>query len=933
MLIAVVILLAVVIAMFAISPFWINWLWFGSMGYRSMLVTNYLYATTFFLGGGLIAAIVFVANVTLALRATRDRQQPREGWLGRTSQWVIRALAFLGGAVMFVIGGLVASHDWKTTLLAFTGGDFGIDDPTFHRDAGFYIFRLPILHEIHNYLFLLAGITLVATAGVYAIRLGARFRHIGDVPWVAMRHLSALGCVMLLIVAAGYWLSNYDLVFSTRGVVVGPGFTDVNVVRPLNWLMAALSAGAGIALLFSVVLRTPKWLIGLLGGWAILAFVVTPLLPVGVQRFLVEPNEFSREQKYIERNLEMTRAGFGLDQVVTQSVTGQDEIVSSELSVDEAPMSNVRIWDYRVVQPIYQQLQTFVPYYEFGDIDVDHYTINGQQVEVLISTRELNVDGLPENSQTWTNVHLAYTHGYGVVMSPVSQVTADGWPTFLVSNIPPTGPDELAITQPEIYFGELPLDWIVIHTDQQEFTGIVADGEATATTTYTGDAKGSISLGNPVTRLMAALTYGDRNLFISGQLNGDSRIVTDRSIVDRAERIAPFLTYDDDPYLVVADGKLYWVIDAYTTSGNFPQATEFSGVSYMRNSAKVVIDAYDGTTTFYRTGVADPIADAWGEVYDDLFTPISEAPESISSHFRYPEDQFTMQSRVWASYHVDSARSLYDGDDRWTIAEESFTGEQQPIEPYYVTLALPGETETSFALTAPFTPGGSTNRQNMTAWFAGTSDPQGNTTLNLYRYPRQITVYGPQQIEARISQDPQISQQLSLWNQSGSDVIRGNLLVVPVNDAMLYVQPIYLQAVSSGAGSPRLAAIIVATKDKVVMRSNLGDAISALGNPNAASVSNVADADEITGDTTTTDTGETATLPGESSGTTTVNTTPVDGDLAAQALDAYNDAQTALTNGDWAAYGEAQARLGEILEAMGAASATPSADPAATPTP
>ncbi|MEJ7902158.1 MAG: UPF0182 family protein, partial [Thermomicrobiales bacterium] len=498
------------------------------------------------------------------------------------------------------------------------------------------------------------------------------------------------------------------------------------------------------------VLRTPKWLAGLLGGWFVLAFIVTPLLPVLVQRFVVEPNEFSREEQYIARNIDMTVAGFGLDDVEVTELTGQDPIDPNQLPADEPPLSNVRIWDYRVVTPVYQQLQSFVPYYEFADIDVDTYEIDGQTVQVLVSARELNIDGLRETARTWTNRHLAYTHGFGTVVSPVSQVSSDGWPVLMVRDVPPVGPPELAIDRPEIYFGELPQDWIIINTDQTEFTGIDQGMEGGG---FEGTPAGSVSLGNVFTRGLAALTLNDRNVFISGQLTGDSRLIQTRSVIDRAERIAPFFEYDQDPYLVIADGRLVWIIDGYTSTDRFPQATKYDGENYLRNSVKVVIDAYDGTTTFYRTAEADPIADAYGEVYGDLLTPVSEAPASIAEHFRYPERQFRTQSEVWSTYHVNTTRSLYDGDDQWIVAQEELNGVTQTVEPYFVTQELPNETGTEFALTVPFTPGGGQTRQNMTAWFAGTADETGQTRLRQYRYPRQVTVFGPMQIDAQIDQD------------------------------------------------------------------------------------------------------------------------------------------------------------------------------------
>jgi len=919
MLLAVLVLLVIVVLAFVFSPFWINWLWFGSVGYRSVIVTNYVWDWASFAVGGLVGAFIFVFNVWMALRLTREGQVQREGAVGRFSQRLIQVLAFGVGVLVFVVSGARFSDQWTDLLLAIRGGDFGVKDPTFNKDVGFYVFRLPILHDLYRFLLELGLVTLAAVALVYLIRLGARFRKWGEVPWVALRHLSILGSLLLLVFGLGYLLANYDLVLSTRGVVVGPNYTDVNIVRPLNYLMAFLSLAAAVALLFGNVVKNPRWLIGIVGGWAILAFAITPLLPVGVQKFIVDPNEFPREEKYIERNIAMTRAAFGLDQVAMTQVTGQDPIVASTLSTSTPPLSNVRIWDYNVVQPIYQQLQTFVPYYEFHDIDVDTYTIDGQPVQVLVSARELNVSGLPANAQTWTNVHLAYTHGYGSVVSPVSQVSSDGWPTFLVSNIPPTGTGPLAIDRPEIYFGEVDQNWVIVHTKQSEFTGINDTGTH-PTTGYSGEAKGSIPLGNPVTRIMAALTYGDRNIFFSSQLTGQSRLIDERSVVDRARRIAPFLQYDNDPYLVIADGRLVWVIDAYTTSDRYPNATSWDGVNYIRNSVKVTVDAYDGTTTFYRTAEPDPIADAWGKIYTDLFTPVSEAPTSIAAHFRYPEKQFIAQSAVWSTYHVDTARSLYDGDDRWAVAQENIDTKPVPIEPYFVTLPLPGETDDVFALTVPFTPSGNQNRQNMTAWFAGTADTSGKTTLRLFRYPRQVTIFGPQQIEARINQDPAISQQLSLWSRGGSDIIRGNLLVIPINDALLYVQPVYLQATSSGAGAPQLASVILATKDKVVMRPSLDDAIKALGDPSAESVGQLTEAPE---------TAQSAGQPGT---TTTTATGPAsDQALAEQALQAYEDAEAARQKGDWAAYGEAQTRLGALLTQL--AGGTPVASPVASPPP
>jgi len=918
-------LIALFIGASITAPFWINWLWFGSMGYRSIIVTNYTGVILNFLVGGLLAAGIFIVNVRFAVRNTRNEWGLREGSVGRFSKSALNFLGLVFGGVLFVFVGWISKDFWRDVWLAMRADEFGIVDPTFNRDVSFYVFTLPVLKGVQNSLMWIVGITIVAVALVYLVRLGVRFGKWDDVPMVALRHLSGLACAMLLLIAFGYVLRNFELVYSTRGVVIGPGFTDVNIVRPLNWMMAFLSAATAIGLLSGIVLRTPRWLVGLLGGWFVLAVLVTPLLPVLVQQFVVEPNEFRREEQYIARNIDMTLAGFALDDVEVTELTGQDPIVPAELPADEPPLSNVRVWDYRVVQPVYQQLQTFVPYYEFEDIDVDWYMIDGQPVQVLISARELNIDGLRENARTWTNRRLAYTHGYGAVVSPVSQVSGDGWPVMTVSGIPPVGPPELAIDRPEIYFGELPQEWIITNTDQTEFTGIDESLDAGG---FEGTPAGSISLGNPFTRALAGLTLGDRNVFVSGQLTGDSRLVMTRSVVDRAERIAPFFSYDEDPYLVIADGELYWIIDGYTSTDRFPQATRYDGLNYLRNRVKVVVNAYDGDTTFYRTAEADPIADAYGEVYGDLFTPVAEAPASISQHFRYPEREFRLQSDVWSTYHVDSARTLYDGDDQWIVAQQELDGTTQPVEPYFVTQQLPNESETEFALTVPFTPGGGQARQNMTAWFAGTADETGATRLRQYRYPRQVTVFGPTQIDAQIDQDPEISQQITLWNQSGTEVIRGNMLVIPVNDAMLYIQPLYLQSRDSAAAAPKLVRVIVATDEQVVMRPTLPEAIAALADPDAATVGEIEDVPDAVTETVPvdqeaeSDPAEVASPPsGDFAGMT-------EGELADEALASFDRAQAALQTGDFATYGEEQDRLGQILEALTALDGEP---PEATP--
>lgn len=908
-----VLVLLVIVAILAVTaPFWINWIWFGSVGYRSVITTNYINQLISFLVVGVIAAALFYVNVRMALRNSTRFDIGEDNRIGRFSNAVIRWISLVGAVVIGVLAGLIGKDRWVDLALYLNGKSFGVSDPTFHRDAGFYVFQLPFYTLLAESLLLLLFITILAVAFVYLIRIGIRFRRWGEVPMVAVRHISALISAILLVLAFNYVLNNFELVFSQRGVVTGPGFTDVNVVRWLNYLMALISVVVAIGLLFGRLLRNLRWLLILLGSWFVLAVVVTPLLPMAVQRLIVEPNEFSRERTSIENNIAMTRAGFDLSNVDSRELTGQDPIVASSLSPDRSPLNNVRIWDYRVVGPYYQQVQSFVPSFQFPDVDIDRYQINGQTEQMLVGVRELDINGLAANRQTWTNTHLVYTHGYGFVMSPVSKVNSDGWPELAASGIPLQVPEGMTVDRPEIYFGETDMNWIILHTNQAETTGLTANEESGG---FQGDVYGSIGLGNPVTRAMAALSLGDRNVLLSAQLTGESRLVQTRNVLDRAERIAPFLEYDQDPYAVVSDGRIYWIIDAYTSTNQFPHATRYDGENYLRNSVKVVVDAYSGQTWFYRTGMDDPIADAWGSIYKDLFTPVSEAPAGITAHFRYPEMMFSAQADVWSDYHTDDARSWYDGDDKWSIANETSSGERTQMEPYFVNQVLPGDDAETFALTLPFTPGGNTTRENMTAWFAGTSDETGDTYLRLYRYPRQVTVYGPRQIEAQINQDPEISQQITLWSQGGSQVVRGNMMVIPINDAMLYVQPLYLEAAGSTASAPRLARVIVATHEQVVMRPTLSEAIAALEDPNAEVVDQIeANPDQAVQPMPTPSAAPTVTAAAPAMSADLAAMT--DAELTQEALTTYNAADTAQRNGDWAAYGELQTRLGAILEEM-----------------
>jgi uncharacterized membrane protein (UPF0182 family) len=776
------------------------------------------------------------------------------------------------------------------------------------------VFLLPALDLAQR---LALGVSLVTLVGVALLYLGQRgldrLDRLQATPQ-ARRHLLALAAIALVLFAAGYLLANYDLQYSTRGFVYGPGFTDVTVTRPLNYILALVSIAAAVVLLVGRRTEQLRWLTFVFLAWAI-AVALGAVIPQIVQQTVVEPNELQREGPYIANNIALTRAGFGLDNVDARNLSGQGEPPASALQPDSPVLKNVRLWDYRIARETYQQLQSFVPYYVFNDVDVDRYPEEDSIQQVLTSARELDLSGLPENAQTWINQHLAYTHGYAAVVSPINEATSQGLPLFSVGGIPPNPAGVQTIEQPGIYFGERDVTWVAVNTKVQEVNGIPGD---TPSTTYSGLAQGSIGLDNYLRRVMLAINLNDRTILFTDQLTDESRVLLTRTIRDRVAAIAPFLVYDDDPYLTIVDGRLFWIIDAYTATDRFPNSTPHGGVNYIRPTVKATVDAYDGTVTFYRTATPDPIADAYAELFRGMFRPIGDAPPVLAGHFRYPEELYDLQTEVFAAYHVTDPTAFYNGEDRWQVATEEVDGNTAtrettvlPMESYYMTLPLPGETETGFKIIRPFTP---INRLNMTAWMAGQSDAAGATRLVLYRFPRQTSVFGPQQVEARINQDPRISSQFSLLNQSGSRVITGNLLVIPIEQTVLYVQPVYLRATGTGGAPTELTFVIVATNDRVEMRPTLEQALAAL--------------------TAAEETGAAPSTNAEAGGQTATTTGPAA--TATEALAAYERGRAALRNGDWAAYGDAQAELEQILQAL--AQATPNAGSeigvaAATPTP
>jgi uncharacterized membrane protein (UPF0182 family) len=910
MFVTALVIAAVFAFIYFTSTFWVQWWWFQSIGYQSALITRYISAALAFIVSALLVGGFFAANWLLALRRSASAGRGARLASSRVLRWLLWLVTI--GVALFA--GWVAAQQWAMWRLAFAGQSFGVSDPIFGMDAAFYVFLLPAITLVHQMSITTVIITLAATGLIYlGLRGLDRLDQLGPSPQ-ARRHMVILGALLLLLFGFGYVLANYGLQYSTRGFAYGPSFTDVAVVRPLNYLLAIVSAAAALVLLFSRRTDQLRWLAIIAIVW-VAAVGIGAVVPRIVQQTIVEPNELQRETPYIVNNIALTRTGFGLGEVESRTLTGQGEPPASALRADSPVLRNVRLWDYRIARQTYQQLRSFVPYYVFTDVDVDRYPEEDALQQVLVSARELDIGGLPDNAQTWINQHLTYTHGYGAVVSPINEATSQGLPVFTVGGIPPEEAGVMTIERPEIYFGEQDSTWVAVNTGVQEVNGIAGETPAEE---YQGTARGSLRLDSYLRQIMLAINLGERRLLFTDEFTDESQVLLWRPIVERVSSIAPFLLLDGDPYLTIVDGKLIWIVDAYTATDRFPNSTPYGDVNYARHTVKATVDAYDGTVTFYRTGIPDPIADAYMELFSGMFRPISEAPPALAEHFRYPEDLFDLQTRVFSAYHVTDPTAFYNGEDRWELASEEIEVDGQresstlPMEPYYMTLPLPGETETGFKIIRPFTP---INRPNMTAWMAGQSDTMGDARLVVYRFPRQITVFGPQQVEARINQDPDISAQFTLLSQSGSQVISGNLLVLPVEETVMYVQPVYLQATGMEGAPSELTFVIVATNEEVEMRPTLEEALAAVAGDD---------------DTAPTDAGS-ANVEGElAPGVAPIQSTVAD------ALEAYEQGQRALQEGDWAAYGESQAELVQILESLARSAGlppTPAPEAVATPVP
>jgi len=863
---------------------WVDYLWFESLGYLSVFTT--ILSTRVALGAGsLIFTSLFIwLNLKIAGKNI-DIEDLRLKARLKGFEIFSASSIFVG-----VIAAFLCSATYMTVLRFLNSTPFGKTEAVFGNDISFYFFRLPFWNLTLGYLLALVLITTGIVAGFYYLTIQKKKEaeeKFSDILQGAKKHLYPLSGGFFLLLGARIYLARYSILYSDVGAVFGAGYMDINILLPLITVSSFICAVIGILLFANLKFDKVKY-----PAYGAVALVVLLIFGgVGstlVQSYYVEPNEFNLEERYLERNINHTRSAYGIGDMEEVDFEPTYNLTAADLEEKEKTIDNVRLWDYRVLKDTYASTQELRTYYEFKDVDVDRYRFDGDKRQVMLSVRELNVDRLPEQARSWVNNHLVYTHGIGAVMSPVREVT-DGQPQFWLQDIPPKVSEEapssegIELKNPDVYFGEGMDNFVVTNTKMEEFD--YPKGGENVFTTYGGEA--GMDLGF-IDRLAFAVKFGDFRLLVSDALESDSKIIIRRDIQRRVRELVPFLYYDHDPYPVVNEGNIFWIYDSYTTSSRYPYSEPLNGVNYIRNSVKAVIDGYNGDVNYYIVE-EDPLAKTYSKIFPDLFKEKEEMDDDLEEHIRYPQDLFTAQAEILSTYHMTNPRVFYNREDQWQVPRESYRGRVQKMEPYYVTLELPEKNETQFTLMLPFTP---EDRPNMVAWLGAKSDEPNYGETILYRFSKEELIYGPSQIESRIDQDADISERLTLWDQRGSEVIRGNLLVIPIKDSVLYVEPVFLEGDEEAI--PELRRVIVAYGDDIAMEPTLEQALLKI----FGEFKDVEIPEEIPED------GE------------LTNETSVDKELLEEARGHYEEAQRHLSQGNLSGYQDEIEKLGEVLEKM-----------------
>ena len=875
-----------------------DYFWYQEVGYQTVFTTELGTKTLLFV----LAAVITYAFVVLNARhATSGLSKSPVLWRVSPelppvdiSQSLARVVKPLAIAIALLFG-LTASGHWMDILQMMNASSFGVNDPVFGRDVGFYVFVLPAVSTLIGMLRGLVIITLIASLILHFLRGRVTLppQRLGlEAP--ADKHVAALLVGFLILTAIQIWMVRLpELLYSTTGPLVGASYTDMNARLPALHITAVVALIGAVLVIYGMIRRKIVWFTFLaFAGYVVVSVVVGGLFPFAMQRFVVEPTELTREAPQLTHHINATRTAWGLDKVETRALDGDATLTIDDIRANASTVENVRLWDREPLLQTFGQLQEIRTYYDFVSVDDDRYMIDGRYRQVMLSPRELNSQSLPTRS--FINQHLTYTHGMGLTLGPVNEVTSEGLPVLFVKDLPPVSTASLKVTRPQIYFGELTSEHVFVDTRSPEFD--YPSGETDVKTRYTG--KGGVPVGSILRRAMFAMRFGALNILLSQDIRSQSKVLYNRAITTRAQLAMPFLTFDGDPYMIVAaNGELKWMLDGYTATSRYPYSQRLSdGSNYMRNSVKVVIDAYDGTIEAYIVEPDDPIIRTYAKIFPGLFKPFSAMPADMREHMRYPTDLFNVQSLLFATYHMDQPETFYHREDQWQVPA---VGEQRdPGNRFmrHTVMKLPEEKQAEFIYMAPFTPRG---KDNLAAWMVARNDGDNYGKLRVYSFPKQSLVFGPRQIMARIDQDTEISQQLTLWDRTGSEVIRGELLVIPIEEALIYVQPIYLR--SQGGRIPELKRVVVAYQNRVVMRETLEAGLETLfGGGEARSTRAVAPA-------TAADSSVGAAAP--------VTAAPAQ-PLISRARQHYDRAIAAQRAGDWATYGREIQALGEVLRQL-----------------
>ena len=880
-----------------------DWLWFNNMHYGSVFDTMLSAQASAFIIFFIVFALFFSLHIRMAflngdaarnnhvLREEDPRKLILQIYQGKTIFWLWIAVVVFFATIM----GSSAVDHWNDFLQYIHASSFGITEPIFGKDAGFYVFKLPVYQFIVGKYIFMVIVTALGTIVSYYLDnaigiIGNKF----SISQKVKNHLFLLGGFLTLGMSANYWLNIYDNLYSSNGPAFGPSYMDVHAQIPADWAIFGITLVLTVILFLMPLIKKYRILLYAAGAWLVILVGFVWAYPNFVEQYEVKPTELSKETPYILNNIKFTREAYGLNKVQVKPFLVDQSLTYKDIQENHSTIENIRLWDRRPLIQTYKQLQEIRLYYDFNSVQVDRYHFD-KYTEVALGARELPVSQIPDRAQTWVNEHLIYTHGYGIVMNRVNKIMPNGMPNFIVQDIPPTTTTtSLNLKQMGIYYGEETNQYALVNTAAKEFD--YPKGDKNVYTDYSGD--GGVRISNWFRRIVYAWKFSDIKILLTGYLTPQSRIMFYRNITQRDQTIAPFLSYDSQPYLVVGnDGQLYWIHDAYTTSNMFPysepfpQAQNGNSFNYINNSVKVVINAYSGDVSYYVINPTDPIVQTLQKIYPKLFKPFSEMPDFLKAHIRYPTDLFNIQTQMYNVYHMTDPKVFYNQEDYWEVPNASGDNTTQTkMFPYYVIMRLPGAKEEEYILMLPLTP---SKKDNMIAWMCARCDVPNYGQLIVYTLPKDKLIYGPMQIEGRINQKPDISSELTLWGQHGSQVFKGNLLVIPINNSFIYVEPVYLQ---SGQGQiPELKRVIVIYKDQIEMRTTLDESLQAIFNPSGLQQDSIS----------------TVPIANIKNQIKTLLSSK-----AQDALGHYNKALDYLRKNDWADYGKELEQMKAVLSKM-----------------